>query len=112
MRLWGTQSDRNRFYRKRALARRGIQKVMNMKTLLVPVVVVASLGFGVQAQAAGCLSGAAVGGVAGHVAGGHGVAGAAVGCAIGHHEANKQAKAASAQQQSNASTTQPTQKSQ
>jgi hypothetical protein len=33
-----------------------------------------------------------VGGVAGHVVGHHGVAGAAVGCAIGHHEAKVKAK--------------------
>ena len=44
------------------------------------------------ANAAGCLKGAAVGGVAGHVAGKHGVAGAAVGCAVGHHRAAKAAK--------------------
>ncbi|WP_118184659.1 hypothetical protein [Paraburkholderia phosphatilytica] len=48
-----------------------------------------------QALAAGCLKGAAVGGVAGHMAGKHGVAGAAGGCAIGHHEAAKKQKAAS-----------------
>lgn len=40
---------------------------------------------------AGCLTGGAVGAVAGHALG-HGVAGAAAGCAIGHHEANKAAK--------------------
>ncbi|MFM0557970.1 hypothetical protein P0D69_44670 [Paraburkholderia sediminicola] len=39
--------------------------------------------------------GAVGGGVARHVAGKHGVAGAVVGCAIGHHEASKKAKAAS-----------------
>jgi hypothetical protein len=32
--------------------------------------------------------------VVGHEAGHHGVAGAAVGCAVGHHEANKAAKEA------------------
>ncbi|MGH6671179.1 MAG: hypothetical protein ACRECV_04270 [Xanthobacteraceae bacterium] len=41
------------------------------------------------ALAKGCIKGAVVGGVAGHVAGHHGVLGAAAGCAIGHHEANK-----------------------
>ena len=41
------------------------------------------------AQAAGCLSGAAVGGIAGHAAGHHGVLGAAAGCAVGHHMANR-----------------------
>ena len=45
------------------------------------------------AQAAGCLKGAAVGGVAGHVAGKHGLVGAAAGCAIGHHKAAKAEKA-------------------
>lgn len=39
------------------------------------------------AQAAGCLSGAAVGGVAGHFAGHHGLIGAGIGCAVGHHRA-------------------------
>jgi len=41
------------------------------------------------AQAAGCLSGAAVGGIAGHMAGHHGLLGAAGGCAVGHHMANR-----------------------
>src|SRR5579883_1776438 len=49
-----------------------------------------SLNMG-SAHAAGCLSGAAVGGVAGHLAGHHGVLGAAAGCAVGHHEAKKKA---------------------
>ena len=41
------------------------------------------------ASAKGCLKGAAVGGVAGHVAGSHGLLGAAAGCAVGRHQANK-----------------------
>jgi hypothetical protein len=41
------------------------------------------------ASAKGCLKGAAVGGVAGHVVGNHGLLGAAAGCGIGHHQANK-----------------------
>lgn len=54
---------------------------------------------GVEAKA--CLKGAAVGGVAGHMVGkGHAVAGAAAGCAIGHHHASKQATKA-AQQNNN-----------
>jgi hypothetical protein len=57
--------------------------------------VAVSLVIASNAQAAGCTKGAVVGGVAGHVAGKHGVAGAAGGCAIGHHEAAKKAKAAS-----------------
>ena len=44
------------------------------------------------ALAKGCIKGAAVGGVGGHMAGHHGAMGAAAGCAVGHHEANKKAK--------------------
>ena len=40
-----------------------------------------------SAQAAGCIRGAIVGGAVGHFAGHHGLVGAGVGCAIGHHEA-------------------------
>jgi hypothetical protein len=39
-------------------------------------------------EAKGCIKGATVGGVAGHMVG-HGKIGAAAGCVIGHHEANK-----------------------
>ena len=45
-----------------------------------------------SADAAGCLKGAAVGGVAGHYPGNHGVLGAGVGCVVGRHHANKQAR--------------------
>ena len=48
----------------------------------------AGLMLGAPAQAKGCIKGAIVGGVAGHMAG-HGKMGAAGGCAVGHHEANK-----------------------
>ena len=41
-----------------------------------------------NADAKGCIKGAVVGGVAGHMAG-HGKLGAAAGCVVGHHEANK-----------------------
>ena len=51
------------------------------------------------ASAKGCLKGAAVGGVGGHVAGGHGVLGAAAGCAVGRHMANKNDKQQAAQAQ-------------
>jgi hypothetical protein len=44
------------------------------------------------ASAKGCLKGAVVGGVAGHYAGHHGLAGAAVGCVVGRHEAAKKAR--------------------
>ena len=48
---------------------------------------------------------AAVGGVAGHVAGHHGLLGAAAGCVVGKHRAAKQDKAAA---QQNVNTTAPT----
>jgi len=51
------------------------------------------------ASAKGCLKGAAVGGVGGHVAGGHGVLGAAAGCAVGRHMANKKDKQQAARAQ-------------
>ncbi len=49
-----------------------------------------------QAQAIGCLSGAAGGAVAGHVAGHHAVIGAITGCAVGHHLAAKKKEEAEA----------------
>ncbi|MBP2298080.1 hypothetical protein [Azospirillum picis] len=65
-----------------------------MKTLFAALAIVLLAGAATTlpqpAEAKGCLKGAAVGGVAGHMVGsGHGVAGAAVGCAVGHHEAKK-----------------------
>ena len=61
-------------------------KLIAAATILGLVAVGSGVG---PAHAAGCLKGAAVGGVAGHMAGHHGVLGAAAGCAIGHHEASK-----------------------
>jgi hypothetical protein len=55
------------------------------------------------ANAAGCLKGAAVGGVAGHFAGRHGVLGAGAGCVIGHHEASKHARQQATQNQGSGS---------
>ena len=67
--------------------------VWMLKMSCVAASTAALLAVAPMAQAAGCLKGAAVGGVAGHVAGHHGVLGAAAGCAVGHHEAAKKAKA-------------------
>ena len=58
-----------------------------MKRLLLCTAIV-GLALSPAAQAKGCIKGAIVGGIAGHMAG-HGKVGAAAGCAIGHHEANK-----------------------
>ena len=60
-----------------------------MKALIGFATVLVALAAVTTADAKGCLKGAAVGGVAGHYSGHHGLLGAAAGCAIGHHEANK-----------------------
>jgi uncharacterized protein YcfJ len=59
-----------------------------MKTVLATAFLFA-LALVSPAEAKGCIKGAIVGGVAGHMAG-HGKLGAAAGCVIGHHQANKQ----------------------
>jgi hypothetical protein len=62
------------------------------KIVLASAAILALSGVGASlspADAVGCLSGGAVGAVAGHVAGHHALLGAAAGCAIGHHEASK-----------------------
>ena len=60
------------------------------RTALALAIVMATL----PANAKGCIKGAIVGGAAGHIAGHPGLMGAAAGCAIGHHEAKKNEKAA------------------
>jgi uncharacterized protein YcfJ len=60
---------------------------MIMKWILASVCLLAIVSIS-PAGAKGCIKGAIVGGVAGHLAG-HGKVGAAAGCVIGHHEANK-----------------------
>jgi hypothetical protein len=55
---------------------------------ILPAVCAAIIACAPNAYAKGCIKGAIVGGVAGHMAG-HGKLGAAAGCVIGHHEANK-----------------------
>ena len=64
------------------------QRVFMRKAVFVLAVVCLPFIGGV-ASAKGCVAGAAVGGVAGHVAGKHGLIGAAAGCAVGKHRANK-----------------------
>jgi hypothetical protein len=60
-----------------------------MKAFIGCAAVLILLAAASGAEAKGCLKGAAVGGVAGHYSGHHGLLGAAAGCAIGRHEANK-----------------------
>ena len=64
------------------------------KTLACAILAIAGAALSVPASAKGCLAGAAVGGVAGHVAGGHGLIGAGAGCLVGRHRAAKKARAA------------------
>jgi outer membrane lipoprotein SlyB len=71
---------------------------MNLKTTLCIAAAAMAMLPGVS-SAKGCLKGAAVGGLGGHVAGGHGVLGAAAGCVVGRHIANKQDKQQQQQQQ-------------
>ncbi|USI72576.1 hypothetical protein [Sphingomonas morindae] len=62
-----------------------------MKTVLAAALLLSAAAS--PAFAAGCLKGAAVGGVGGHFVGkGHAVAGAAIGCAVGHHHAKVAAR--------------------
>jgi hypothetical protein len=56
--------------------------------LVVACVAAISFAHAPGAEAKGCIKGAIVGGVAGHMAG-HGKLGAAAGCIVGRHEANK-----------------------
>lgn len=82
------------------------------KCLVVMIIACSAMS---QANAAGCLKGAAVGGVGGHFVGsGHAVLGAAGGCIIGHHMASKKAKQdaqAKAQARQNAQSPQQSQSS-
>ncbi|MGB8355891.1 MAG: hypothetical protein WCD79_18480 [Chthoniobacteraceae bacterium] len=65
---------------------------MKVKIAMLAVAL-SAVGFAAQVQAAGCLKGAVVGGVAGHYVGkGHAVLGAAGGCIVSHHMASKKAK--------------------
>lgn len=72
-----------------------------MKTMIaaIALLTIGATALPTNAYAIGCLSGAAVGGVAGHYAGHHGVLGAAAGCAVGHHQAKVNRRRAIEQQQ-------------
>jgi hypothetical protein len=72
-----------------------------MKTIaLCGAIAISLLVAANTADAKGCIKGAIVGGAAGHYAGHHGVAGAGIGCAIGHHEAKKHEREQQAPSQS------------
>ena len=61
---------------------------------LALAVVLLATGVTAPANAKGCIKGAVVGGIAGHYAGHHALVGAAAGCLVGRHEANKRDKTA------------------
>ena len=65
-----------------------------MKSILTvaAAAMIAATAMSGPVQAAGCLKGAAVGGVAGHFVGHHGLVGAGIGCLVGRHNANKRAE--------------------
>ena len=68
-----------------------------MKKVMVFVVLALAAGI-TSADAKGCIKGALVGGVAGHYTVHHGWLGAAAGCVIGRHEANRRARLQQTQQ--------------
>jgi outer membrane lipoprotein SlyB len=73
-------------------------------------VCIVSLATAGEANAAGCMKGAAAGGVAGHFVGnGHAALGAAGGCAVGHHMASKKEKEDAARGQNQQAQAQSTQ---
>jgi hypothetical protein len=77
-----------------------------MKSIVLPAAaafLIAAGWAGAPAHAAGCLKGAAIGGVAGHFAGHHALLGAGAGCIIGHHEAAKHARERARQEQEGSS---------
>jgi len=63
-----------------------------MKALIGCGAIIFALATVTSADAKGCIKGAVVGGVAGHYASHHGFLGAAAGCIVGRHEANKRAQ--------------------
>jgi hypothetical protein len=62
------------------------------RTIGFAAITLAAVSMTAPADAKGCIKGALIGGTAGHFAGHHGVLGAAAGCIVGRHEANKAAR--------------------
>jgi uncharacterized protein YcfJ len=60
-------------------------------SLLGAAALTVTMVFTTSADAKGCIKGAVVGGIAGHAVH-HGLIGAAAGCIVGRHEANKKEK--------------------
>jgi hypothetical protein len=67
------------------------REVLPMRTILGCAALALAFSIAtIPAQAKGCIKGTLIGGTAGHFAGHHGLLGAAAGCVIGRHEANRQ----------------------
>jgi hypothetical protein len=63
-----------------------------MRSILLALIAISPLmALSQPAAARGCIKGAIVGGIAGHYAGHHGLLGAAGGCIVGRHMANRRA---------------------
>ena len=71
------------------------------KLILALPVALALAAVPMASEAKGCLKGAEAGGVAGHFVKNHGLVGAAAGCAIGTHVANKREREAQANANAN-----------
>jgi hypothetical protein len=81
-----------------------------MKSILMPAALalaLAVLSTPAPVQAAGCLKGAAIGGVAGNFAAHAGLLGAGAGCIIGHHEASRHARERADQDRASGSSSEP-----
>jgi hypothetical protein len=69
-----------------------LETKMKMLIGCAAVLLILATATATPAEAKGCIKGALVGGTAGHFAGHHGLIGAAAGCVVGRHQANKRAK--------------------
>jgi hypothetical protein len=66
---------------------------MKKSIVVAAVAMLTVVGFATSpVNASGCVKGAVVGGVAGHVVAHHGLLGATAGCMIGRHESNKRTR--------------------
>ena len=92
----GTCPQRNDRVRIELISRKPSRRMLMKWMFTAALVAAMALASASGADAKGCIKGAIVGGVAGHMAG-HGKLGAAAGCVIGHHEANKNPNDSNAQ---------------
>ena len=72
---------------------------MNLRRFALTAAMIAGVSTQAAMANAGCLTGAVVGGIAGHMAHKHALAGAAAGCVVGHELAVHKKKKIAAQKQ-------------